>query len=221
MAKKLISPCKICPNKNLNRSSEICKACDDTYKYAEYIVDPETFLEQHPNFKYSFEIPPEHQKKTDTSKDTEKESIPEKKEKDKMPSKKRCTKCKDKFPPDADHFHKNKRNKDGLSNWCKKCNTEYQKKFAAKKKKNKKKNINTSSKKSSQKPGASQETAPAETSEVLNLAWEKLSEKTMPELEAIKQAKMQELFEIREQKNVLIGNIISLQGMIQIEKGKS
>lgn len=42
---------------------------------------------------------------------------------------KQCTKCKEKYPATTEYFYKQKRTKDGLAPWCKKCRLEYQKKY--------------------------------------------------------------------------------------------
>ena len=34
---------------------------------------------------------------------------------------KKCTKCEKPFPPDKEHFYGDKRNPDGLTNYCKAC----------------------------------------------------------------------------------------------------
>jgi len=42
---------------------------------------------------------------------------------------KKCTRCKETFPATLEYFYKNKKCRDELSSWCKKCSQEYTKKW--------------------------------------------------------------------------------------------
>ena len=49
-------------------------------------------------------------------------------------------------------------------------------------------------------------------------SYEELESRTMKELKAIKEGKQKELYAVRKDKDILISNILSLQGMIEAEK---
>jgi len=53
-----------------------------------------------------------------------------------------------------------------------------------------------------------------------NYTFEELEKLSVAELEALKKEKMVELAEVRQGKMVLIGNILSFQGLIEVEKKK-